>query len=481
MCQLLKVYLIERGAEPKDRFVLTGAVTWKYRGQVVPTNSLVTVEMRICEETSASATAEAWLWVDGRRVYHVTDLTMRVSPGQPGRIEVLLDPAVDTWLADHRPTWTVPALPMMSVVDLLARAAEHFSGQPVAALHDVRLRRWIPVRGPVRLRTEVADDLAVTLFIWREAATETLSRFEPVATCTAVTGAPPPRPQPWPTAPAGEPDPDPYQAGTMFHGYGFQHLVTLTSQDRAATGVLDAEPRGVPTGLLHQSLLDAATHVIPHDRLHRWSAEIPADVAGFPHRIDALRLYAPLPRTGRVTARARFAGFDDEDRQRPAFDIELSDATGVLLTCRLVDALVPKGSIGAADPVRRRLFLRDRQPACGLGLSRTSDGETRLTAADVERFDWLPGTVAELYGLPAGPARDHLAAIAVRDHVARLAGVHPGTVHVSADLAAGRVADRVFPVSVEQEPGEVVVRDRDRSAQDRSTFCFGSARSSKCT
>ena len=71
------------------------------------------------------AKAEASLWVDGKRIYEASDLGMRIvedgaipdgEESSPNDIEVL-DPAVDRWLADHRPTWNRPALPMMSMVD----------------------------------------------------------------------------------------------------------------------------------------------------------------------------------------------------------------------------------------------------------------------------------------------------------------------------------------------------------------------------
>ena len=80
---------------------------------------------------------------------------------------------MDAWLGDHRPTWTVPALPMMSMVDRLARAVARRTGRAVVALRDVQVQRWLPFPGgPVRLRTEVSgsgDVHAATLLAWREA------------------------------------------------------------------------------------------------------------------------------------------------------------------------------------------------------------------------------------------------------------------------------------------------------------------------
>jgi 3-hydroxymyristoyl/3-hydroxydecanoyl-(acyl carrier protein) dehydratase len=93
MCHLLQWYLLERGAAtglPSPRFepIMTGhPVTWKYRGQVVPADRCVTVELEITavgeDERGRYAIAHGWLWVDGRRIYHVRDLGMRLVPGEP--------------------------------------------------------------------------------------------------------------------------------------------------------------------------------------------------------------------------------------------------------------------------------------------------------------------------------------------------------------------------------------------------------------
>ncbi len=90
MCQLLQWYLMERGATaglPDPRFepIMTGQpLTWKYRGQVLPTDSQVTVELEITaagrDDRGRYALADGWLWVDGRRIYHVVGLGMRVVP-----------------------------------------------------------------------------------------------------------------------------------------------------------------------------------------------------------------------------------------------------------------------------------------------------------------------------------------------------------------------------------------------------------------
>jgi len=444
LCQLLQFYLIEAGfgdgvARPRFEPVMTGgAVNWKYRGQVVPTNGKITTELEILEvgedDYGRYAVAEGWLWADGKRIYHAPRLAMRVVPGEaPSVAESELDPAVDDWLLDHRPTWTVPALPMMSTVDRLAQAVTEASGRPVAEIRDLILRRWVTVAEPLRLRTEVTgtgDELDVVLQAWRQASRRGLSRFEVAATGVVRVGEPGPRPEPWEPPADVVPAPNPYESGVLFHGPCFQYLTSLSIGPSGASGVLDAGAGGVPYGKLNQGLLDAATHVIPHESLHLWSDRIGRDQAGYPRRIVWLKLYEPLPDGGQVRVEARFAGFDGAG---PMFDVQLQAGGRVLAAFRLEDVLLPKGRIGAADPAGRRRFLRDRAYTDGLGLSTTDDsGVTVLTEDDVLRCDWLPGTVAHAYRLTPGiRGQDRLAEIAIRDHVGRLDRVHPAEADTS--------------------------------------------------
>jgi hypothetical protein len=376
-----------------------------------------------------------------------------VVPGEPA--DEVLDPAVDTWLDDHRPTWTVPVLPMMSVLDRLAGAV---GGDAAVALRDVELRRWIPAARPLRLCTEADGSGAVTLLAWRDAATPALSRFEPVA--SAVAGVPGERPAALEPIAAGAPVTDFYTSGALFHGPSFRYLTSLRRGAGGASGVLDAGAGTVPRGTLHQGLLDAATHVIPHDRMCEWWAEIPPGQVAYPHRIVSFERFEPLPDTGEVRVEARFAGFDGGDRRFPVVDLQLVRDGRVLVALRLVEVLMPTGSFGAAAPAQRRAFLRDRTYADGLGLSTTDAGVTRLAVADVEQCDWLTGTVASAYGLPAGArGRDHLARIAVRDHVARLAEVHPSTVRVDDDPRTAHVNGTAYHLSVDEGSDTVAVRD----------------------
>ncbi|MEU7632088.1 beta-ketoacyl synthase N-terminal-like domain-containing protein [Nocardia sp. NPDC049220] len=482
MIRLLRFVLNDKGSTAGSRFesvALDERLTWKYRGQVTPDNSLVTIELTVSriEWTGAVclAVADAALWVDGTKIYQVPDLSVRLVAADSYQAEEVLDPVVDDWVGDHCPTWTVPALPLMSTMDRMFAAARKLG--TVCALREFRIQRWTPVPGTTKLRTEVQrtdQAFAVTASLWREAKNPALSRFEQTAVATLLPRNTEPRPAPWPDPADLCPAPNPYTSGALSHGPRFQYLVSVRSGPSAAVGVLDAARGSVPRGELHQGLLDACTHVIPHAELWRWSPSIDRGQVGYPHRITVLNLYDSLPAQGELTVRARFAGFEAGDHTHPAFDVQVCQGDRVLAAFHLVDALVPAGPLAALDHAERRAFLRDRAFVAGTGLSRIENGVTRLTQAEVDNLDWLTGTVAQIYALDLG-VRGHnrddrtnaamhhsaarLAQIAMKDHIGRRLGVHPS--EIDADVAAScayRGAD-VYRLEVTILPTSVVVRD----------------------
>ncbi|WP_437690370.1 beta-ketoacyl synthase N-terminal-like domain-containing protein [Sorangium sp. So ce176] len=521
--------------DPRFEPVMTGHEhAWRYRGQVLPGSRRVTVETDILEvgrdDSGPYVIAESYLWVDGLRIYGAT-LGVRIvdgaSPrarrdvgfdvrgnarrlaslpgavhrsarlqGPAGRGAASLDPAdraaaslpaddaeevldPDGWVADHRPTWALPALPGMSMVDRLAGAALRARpGSVVVAVEDVVVQRWLPVPGPVRIKAEASgsgDVLDVRLLAWREASNPALSRFEPVCTGRVrVAGAYPPAPAPEPALDGPEAD-DPYAAGTLFHGPAFQYLTALRLGARGASATLDPRKGSVPPGALHQGMLDALTHTIPHDRLSLWDPGCPPAQIAFPSRIPSLRLFGPAPE-GPVRVEVRYEGRDDRFvsfRVQAIAQAEPAAGAGaaagaasgagerVWLELHLVEVLLPQGPIGGAPPGIRRAFLRDRAPV-ELGVSRVdaASGETRCGPADVRTMDWMPGTVAELYAASG----DLVEAAAVKDHVARRAGVHPSTVSLSG-ISLAQPLTR-WPFTVAREGSEVVVRAAGAPAID---------------
>jgi 3-hydroxymyristoyl/3-hydroxydecanoyl-(acyl carrier protein) dehydratase len=506
MIQALQFVMLEegRGARGEGReetfprfepIQIGEAMTWKYRGQVLPAATRVTVDLEIVEKGEDYAVANASLWVDGLRIYEAARLGMRiVEEGRGKRGEgrtsgdELLDPAVDGWLQDHCPTWTAPALAMMSMVERLAAGALiRAPGRKVVGLRNVRVHRWLSFAGGAQQvktlgRPVGSDTVAMQLLVWEEAQ----QRYARVASGDVIVaehwqlaG------QPWLPLAAAQPEPDPYAAGVLFHGPAYQLLTELQLGDDGATYWLDLDASGVPAGVLNQGLLDAATHGIPHDALWRWSAEIPADVAAYPVALTSATFYGPTPVSGRVRCEARFAGFQGDDRRFPLIHVQIITGDAVWAEFELVETLLPKGPLGKAEPAARRAFLADKQFVPGLALSRHDDGATSLRMAAVAASDWLAGTVAAIYapelqGAPLdGEALTQL--VAVKEHVARRWEIHPSWVRgggrgargddaVAVDVSSPKLPLNRAQVIVWREGDTWLVRDDagDSAALDLS-------------
>jgi 3-oxoacyl-(acyl-carrier-protein) synthase/3-hydroxymyristoyl/3-hydroxydecanoyl-(acyl carrier protein) dehydratase/1-acyl-sn-glycerol-3-phosphate acyltransferase len=415
MVQTLQSWMLLEGlskglANPRFEPVAVGReTTWKYRGQVIPTNKLVTLTVAItdCEQgpTSATATADASLWVDGKRIYEMKGMSARiVAEGPAGDHTVVLDPAVDTWLGDHRPTFTVAALPLMSMVDALAAAAPKATG-----LRNLSVRKWVPVNGPRTFRTSLDGD-RLRLFA------STIDGEEEVAVATVAQDSPP-RPEPW-AALQGETIADPYGDGTLFHGPAFQLVRSLVRAPGGASMILDAGQHDVPVGRLHPALLDAATHGIPHDAMHTWTDRLDGTKVAFPAIVPVVDWWGPPATSGNVRCEVRFDGFHGST-DFPAFRIQWIQDDRVFIALRLVEACFPKGPLGQAAPIARAAFMRDKRFVPGVSLSRFDKKETRLNLADIRQTDWLPGTILGIYGT-TDPTR-----IALQEHAAARVQLHP--------------------------------------------------------
>ncbi|WP_224389756.1 beta-ketoacyl synthase N-terminal-like domain-containing protein [Pseudonocardia sp. ICBG1293] len=478
MIGLLQLLVLRKGygaamRTPRFEPVAVGApLRWRYRGQVTPDDDVVTIELNLTrvdrDRRGVFVQADAWLWVDGVRIYEVLDLPVRLvdadADATRGHVDTVLDPATDDWLGDHRPNWTAAVLPMMSVVDLMFAAARSGGPDGVRALRDLRIRRWITVEGPTTVRTAVSanrdGDLAVTTSVDEGTTGGGPGPVAEVADAILSTRHSAERPSAWPDPSDATPLPDPYETGMLSHGPRFRHLTSLRVGAAGSVATLDAAGGGVPRGELHQGLLDACTHVVPHAELWRWSAAIGWDRVGYPSRITTLDLYEPLPDRGLLVVRARFAGFEDGAPAHPSFDVQVCHDDRVLVTFHLVDVLVGAGPLAALDHTDRRAFLRDRRPVDGVGLSRRTAGATRSTRAGVVSLDWLPGTVATVYALPAGGStEDRLSLVAAKDHLAYRLGLHPADVEVDLDTSVARAGGAEYPFVVHVAEGAAEVRD----------------------
>lgn len=438
--QLLQVYMLHRNmaegiqAPRFEPLAIGRAISWKYRGQVVPTNKLISSTMDIIEvgrdEQGPYVLADASLWVDGKRIYEGKNFGMRIVSGalHHPRFTLTLDPAQEAWLGDHRPTFTLPALPMMSMVDQLAAAALGQSeGRLVAALEDVRVRRWMVLDGPRTVQAEIGGR-------WERAEVTLSDEHGPYASGAVILRQERfEAPAAWGSV-EGEEVPDLYASGALFHGPAFQGLTRLIIGARGSSAWIDAAKITVPQGALGQGLLDVMTHGIPHDQLGRWAPELGDDVVAYPAIIPGLRLYAELPRTGLLRVEARFAGVQPGGRF-VAIDLQLIQGAVVLAELRLIEALFPKGPLGRMAPAERAAFLRDRAFVDGAGLGVPADGARAVSVerAALRQSDWLPGTIPSLYALTLEERASEdsaLVAVAAREALARALAVHPAEVIV---------------------------------------------------
>ena len=447
MIQTLQFFMLESGmgegidAPRFEAIALNKPMTWKYRGQVVPLNNKVQVTLDVTEVGSDAdgpfALASASLWCDGIRIYSADGMGMRIVSGNPPGSGTVLDPAVDRWLADHCPTWSRPALPMMSIADQLASAVPG----KVVALRDVQVNAWLDFDGPRRLWTEVeklsSDAYFVKLYADKSDGIQ-------IASGRVETGTANPAPEPLAAEP-GKVIADPYATGNVFHGPAFQLMTHGEITDHGASTMLDASAGTVPVGVLHPALLDAALHGIPHDQLHQWAPDIAADKVAFPARIIEMFLYNEIPEHGDVRCEVRFDGYYAKP-DLPRFRIQLIGAAGVCVEFLLVEACFPKGPLGSAAADERRRFLRDRQYVEGLSLSRQQQGETRLGEQEVAASDWMPGTIEAIYGTT------NVKDIAIKEHLAKRERLHPGVLPDALPLS--RCA---LEITVHEH--EVVIRD----------------------
>lgn len=460
MIQLLQAYMLREGMDagvPSPRFeplAVGHEMTWRYRGQVTPRNELVHCTLEITDkgrdESGPFAIATASLWVDGLRIYSAEGLGMRIVSGSPppartakdGEDTVTFEPARDRWLADHCPTWNEPALPMMSLLDIIASAVPG----PVASVRDVAVHGFIEVGRARTLRTELAgDESRAVVRVLDESG-------EAVASATVLRGDAGEAPTPWAEL-VGPSMEDPYEAGTLFHGPAFQLWREGVRTAEGASTRLDAGGGSVPVGRLHPALLDAALHGIPHDQLSMWSEATPDDVVAYPARVPSLTFHGPTPTTGSVRCEVRFGGLLAPGL--PAFELQLIITEGgserVWAHGRILEACFPKGPLGAAEPAERRAFLRDKAFVPGLRLSRVEGDATRLSQAEVDACDWMPGTVAGIYG------RTGAADVAALEHIAHAHELHPARLPAALPLNPPSIA-------VAREGDDVVVRDAEHPA-----------------
>lgn len=359
--------------------------------------------------------------------------------------QISFRPQTQSWVLDHCPTWTLPVLPMMSTVEYLLQAGSDHAGTPATGLRSLTLKRWIPVTGSIRLATHTrrlpgdGATIHAQLLTWREASQAALSRFE-IAAEAVIVFTTPPLPPPLPPLAVAVPAPLPYALDRLPHGPAFQYLTDLHYGSAGARGVLDPQRGSVPAGFTHPGLLDAATHVVPGHDLSIWGDQFDRDHVPYPHGLEYLDLYGPFPETGSIEVEARLAGTAD---QLMYVDCQMSHEGRLCAAFRGVSMPAPPSALVHGTAAGRRAFLLERRFVSGMGLTRTTDGTTRLEKKELSLADWPTGAVAHVYGLPGSrPAWQYAVEITMKEHVAHLHQAHPAHVAVDTTRKTAWLSDR---------------------------------------
>jgi acyl transferase domain-containing protein/3-hydroxymyristoyl/3-hydroxydecanoyl-(acyl carrier protein) dehydratase len=453
------------------------AVTWRYRGQVVPTNDIVTTIVELTgvqrDDDGVTAAAMGTLFIDGKKIYHLARFAVRLVDGgfdaTPRIEEDTIDLTGFPWLRDHAPT-AVPVVPLADVIDrAVAAAAPLFPNARAIRVEDVAMRGWLslPEERPIRLRTTArrvsAERAAITLEAWRDAPRADLSRFEVAAEAEVVFA------EDWPAPPepltaieapvvhdgSGAPGRDFYRDGWLFHGPALEVIREARWDRSGLSGMLDADPDTIGMRTVNPRLLDGLMQAMPHDGFGLWADGVTPDLTGFPSRVVALHFHGPVPSAGTVRVEARYRGpADDAGRfQHVALQSIRADGT-VWCSAEVVIVLVSRGRISAIERADRGAFIRQERafpPVFATSSVSRETGErvTEIVARDIAAADFVRGGVAALYAAPHVDARALARIVAIKEHVAAHLGVHPARVEVTTAADVAHVKEHAeSPVSV---------------------------------
>lgn len=416
-------------------------VTWTYRGQVTPTAKQVTATVEIDrvetgdEETIILGTGS--LWVDGLRIYEMRGMSVRLRART--RLEsyrncTVLRPSYPAWVGAHRPTHTVPALPLLSQAGMLLRQAwtRNVKSYPIE-INGFSPRQWANVT-EAGLFVEAYVDADGAARLRGRDADQPDQAFRILSSGTIVGRTRPPAPRLL-EADHGKPLPDPYETADLFHGPGLRPVTEMRRDARGFEAVVDLSLAASPGDAFDAVILDALVHGPPHERPEVWFDGV-EDCAIYPVRIERLIICSDLPETGALVIRGVPGQRDPATGDLPV-TIEAFLGSDLWARLDLIEKAYPKGPLATLNPLERRDFLTGASNDHPAPLSRFDGTCTRLSPADVIACDWLPGTVATAWGCEGLTGSELVRAVAVKEHFAREWGIHPRKVRYEPPFAIG--------------------------------------------
>ena len=472
LVQLVQAHLLLEGvasALPGGAFVdlvSTEPSSWQFRGQVLPESKQValTVDCAPIERTATgfSVRASGSVWVDGRRIYHVKGMVVEWSaPSRDDRL-IRWNAATQPWWNDHRPTFTAPVAPGMAS---LALVLEHGAASPterVVGVDDFVLQHWLILDIPRTLQVECEDQVVRVLDTTAGRAVIAVGTVRTAATYPAA---------PTPIAPLTDAEPlaDVYGSGALFHGPAYHRVTSARRSALGADATVAWDAAADARERVSHIVLDAALHVVPHDAMALWFPEVAPQQVAYPARIERFTLFADAPRRGESEVRVRPDGYSGNSHRFPRVMVQFLHDGAVWAELVLVEICLPATRLGALAGPQRRAFLRDGQFVAGARLSDEADGVTRLTMRAWAEADWLPGTVAQLYGLSAEEQAQGVHAVAAKEHAAARLLVHPRDIMIapSGDVRTASLPLLDYRVVVEGSATEATVRDASRPMLSR--------------
>ncbi|MCZ4299361.1 beta-ketoacyl synthase N-terminal-like domain-containing protein [Henriciella marina] len=408
----------------------THEVNWTYRGQVMPTAKQATPMVEVLsveeEDDATIVKGRGVLWVDGLKIYEMRELSVRICTAHAPSLHrhcTMFSAGNDGWLQSHRPTHTLPSLPLLAQAGMALRQARAagFEGYPIE-LKTFSPRRWGSLSGDgLSVETRVTPD-GETKLRGRDALSDDATWYEISAgkISQPVRG---PKPKLVPRK-HGKKRGDPYASGDLFHGPAMQSIISIRRDKTGFEAVLNLAAATNPGDPFDPVILDGLVHGPPHETPEEWfkGAE---NTAIYPVRLERLTVLHDLPESGKLTVRGRPQTRLEGSEDLPVLIEAYLEDGSLWARLDLVEKAYPKGKLGALNPLARKAFLTGRSDEVVAPLSWEQSGRSLVSPAAVMACDWLPGTVAAAWGLEGLTGADLIKGVAVKEFFARKWQVHP--------------------------------------------------------
>ncbi len=452
MIQTITCLMIEKGysenfSNPYFKPTICGAETeWHYRGQVLPENELVIIEFEvlkeICNDISVEIHGESRLWIDGVLIYktpkigvELIDNMVKENPQQSSYDWTMLLKE-NQWVHDHCPTYTIPALPLVYQIDMMARSTVGlFKDKVLKSVNSISARNWALFSGEELSGRIVTDQLGRGNFNIDLQILDNKSKSTQYTTIsdgsfsfgTTFNKAKFDNLQ---DLVNGVSTKNPYSTFKTFHGPSFQLMSDWIIGDNGADYTLHAKIVNVPAGVINPAVIDASLHSIPHDDLSIWCGEPATDHIAYPIEIYNMLFYQAIPTIGELHCQCRFIKL--QSKKFPLFKMLIKNDKGdPVLSFDLKEILLPKGRLSHSSAEELRSFLLKKKYIENLSVTQhTGLNRSILHIKDVKECDWLPGTISAIYnkndaspGLPVH--------IAISEHIAHIIKLHPSKIKVA--------------------------------------------------